>query len=142
MCSYCGCRESAAIIARYSTEHDEIVNALGDVRRTVAAMDLEGIAASAGALESLLDPHTASEERALFAELRKNAEFTEAIDGLCAEHTLIADWLTRVKAREAGAIETLEQILHRHIDKEENGIFPAAIMALDADAWDRANSAA
>ena len=33
MCSYCGCRANT-VIARYSAEHDEIVNAMGILRRT------------------------------------------------------------------------------------------------------------
>ena len=31
----------------------------------------------------------------------------------------------------------LEDILRRHIDKEENGLFPAAVIALDGPAWER-----
>jgi hemerythrin-like domain-containing protein len=27
--------------------------------------------------------------------------------------------------------------LRRHIDREENGLFPAAVIALDGAAWDR-----
>ena len=27
--------------------------------------------------------------------------------------------------------------LHRHIDNEEHGLFPAAVIALPIDAWDR-----
>lgn len=36
-----------------------------------------------------------------------------------------------------GRAEALENLLRRHIDKEENGIFPAAAVALDGAAWDR-----
>ena len=31
----------------------------------------------------------------------------------------------------------LETLLRRHIDKEENGLFPAAAIALDGPAWER-----
>lgn len=31
---------------------------------------------------------------------------------------------------------TVQNILGRHIDKEDNGLFPAAIIALDGDDWE------
>ena len=81
MCSYCGCRANT-VIARYSAEHDEIINAMGVLRRAASAGDRDGAGAAASHLAGLLDPHTASEERSLFAELRQDAEFTEHVDGL------------------------------------------------------------
>lgn len=138
MCSYCGCRESLPIIARWSEEHDEIVNALGQVRRAVAGGVQDEVLARTADLRALLDPHTASEERSMFAELRRDPEFTEVVDALCAEHVSINAGIARVEAGEPGAYDDLEHLLMRHIDKEENGLFPAAIMALDGEAWDRA----
>lgn len=140
MCSYCGCRESLSIIARYSKEHDEIVNALGEVRRAVAADDHALVLQRTADLRGLLVPHTESEERSMFAELRTVEEFTATIDGLCAEHVEINRRVDAVDAGEAGAYDRLERILMDHIDKEENGLFPAAIMALDGEAWDRATA--
>lgn len=142
MCSYCGCRESLAIIARYSEEHDEIVNALGFVRRAIEADDESERRRRVQVLRDLLDPHTASEERSMFAELRRDPEFTEVVDALCAEHEELGCRLARVEAGELGAFASLELTLIRHIDKEENGLFPAAIMALDGEAWDRATASA
>lgn len=138
MCSYCGCRESLGIIARFSAEHDEIVNALGDLRRAVSTGT--EIASRADSLRNLLDPHTECEERSLFAELRKDPEFTDVVDGLCAEHVALGLALDDVVAGTHGAFDVLEPMLMRHIDKEENGLFPAAIMVgID---WDRAIAAA
>lgn len=142
MCSYCGCRESVSIIARYSEEHDEIVNALGDVRRAVASGDGEGVLARTAALRALLDPHTASEERSMFAELRQLEEFRATIDALCDEHQEIERCIERVEQGQPNAYAALEHILMLHIDKEENGLFPAAIIALDGEGWDRAIAAA
>lgn len=141
MCSYCGCRANT-VIARYSAEHDDIVNAMGVLRRAASAGDPAGAGASARDLAGLLDPHTASEERSLFAELRLDAEFTEHVDGLCAEHREIDAALARVVDGDLAAVGTLEHILCRHIDKEENGLFPAAVIALDGAAWERVVSAA
>ena len=69
MCSYCGC-QAIEIIGRFTAEHEDIVNGLGDLRRSVASGDEADIASSAAALAGMLGPHTASEERSLFAELR------------------------------------------------------------------------
>lgn len=139
MCSYCGCRANT-VIARYSAEHDEIINAMGVLRRAASAGDRDGAAASH--LAGLLYPHTASEERSLFAELRQDAEFTEHVAGLCAEHREIDAALARVIEGDLAAAGMLEDILRRHIDKEENGLFPAAVIALDGPAWERVVSAA
>lgn len=141
MCSYCGCRANT-VIARYSAEHDDIVNAMGVLRRAASAGDPAGTGACARTLASLLDPHTASEERSLFAELRLDAEFTEHVDGLRAEHREIDAALARVAEGDLAAVGALEHILRRHIDKEENGLFPAAVIALDGAAWERVVSAA
>lgn len=141
MCSYCGCRANT-VIARYSAEHDEIVNAMGVLRRAASAGDRDAAGVAAGDLAGLLDPHTSSEERSLFAELRRDAEFTAHVDGLCAEHREIDAALARVIEGDLAAAGMLEDILRRHIDKEENGLFPAAVIALDGPAWERVVSAA
>ncbi|MCF8525961.1 MAG: hemerythrin domain-containing protein [Candidatus Nanopelagicales bacterium] len=141
MCSYCGCRANT-VIARYSAEHDEIINAMGLLRRAASAGDRDGARVAGGDLAGLLEPHTASEERSLFAELRLDAEFTEHVDGLCAEHREIDGAFARVAEGDLSAVGMLEGILRRHIDKEENGLFPAAVIALDGPAWQRVVSTA
>ena len=130
------------MIARYSAEHDEIVNAMGILRRTASAGDRDGARVAVGDLAGLLEPHTSSEERSLFAELRRDAEFTAHVDGLCAEHREIDAILARVVEGDLAAAGMLEDILRRHIDKEENGLFPAAVIALDGPAWERVVSTA
>ena len=130
------------MISRYSAEHDEIINAMGVLRRTASAAHHDGIGIAARDLAALLDPHTTSEERSLFAELRLDAEFTEHVDGLCAEHRDIDATLARVTDGDLVAVAHLEDILRRHIDKEENGLFPAAVIALDGPAWERVVSRA
>jgi hemerythrin-like domain-containing protein len=136
VCSYCGCR-SLTVIGRYSDEHEAIINATGDLRRTAARGDLTATQSAVSALARQLDPHTRSEERALFAELRLDPEFTDHIDRLCAEHSEITARLASVANGDLAGVEALENLLRRHIDKEENGLFPAAAIALDGPAWER-----
>jgi hemerythrin-like domain-containing protein len=127
------------MIGRLSTEHVAIINATGALRR--AAHDRDGDATTTSTavdeLAALLDPHTTGEERGLFTELRLDPEFAAHVDALCAEHREIDARLARVASGDHSDVDGLENLLRRHIDKEENGIFPAAAVALDGAAWDR-----
>lgn len=139
MCSYCGC-QSIEILGRFTAEHEDIVNGLGDLRRSVAAGDDALVAITARALAAMLDPHTASEERSLFAELRLDEEFTDEVDQLCGEHHGLDEQLSAIAAGQHGVMADFEVALRRHIDREENGLFPAAAIALGGEAWDRVHA--
>jgi hemerythrin-like domain-containing protein len=139
VCSYCGC-QAIEILGRFTAEHEDIVNALGDLRRTVAAKDDAAIETSATALAALLDPHTASEERSLFSELRRDDEFTDEVDQLCGEHHGLGEQLTAIATGRHELMPDFEVALRRHIDREENGLFPAAAIALDGEAWERVHA--
>ena len=136
MCSYCGCR-AITMIGRLSTEHVAIINATGALRRVALDGDGAGAATAVEVLAALLDPHTRGEEQGLFAELRLDEDFADHVDALCAEHREIDARLARVADGDHAEVQELENLLRRHIDKEENGIFPAAAVALDGAAWDR-----
>ena len=136
MCSYCGCR-AITMIGRLSTEHVAIINATGALRRVALDGDNAGAAIAVEELAALLDPHTRGEEQGLFAELRLDEDFADHVDALCAEHREIDARLARVADGDHAEVQELENLLRRHIDKEENGIFPAAAVALDGAAWDR-----
>ncbi len=125
------------MIARYSAEHEAIVNAMGALRRKAANNDREAAGIAVSTLVDLLVPHVASEERSLFAELRTDSEFTEHVDGLCNEHRDIDTRIASVALGDLTQLDGLENLLRRHIDKEENGLFPAAAIALDGPAWQR-----
>jgi hemerythrin-like domain-containing protein len=136
MCSYCGCR-SITVIGRFSAEHDDIVNAAGLLRRAAEAGDAAAGAAHAHALGHLLHPHTEAEEQGLFAELRLDPDFTEHVDALCAEHQALDRHLDMITGGDLSGVHAFVDLLRRHIDREENGLFPAAAVALDGPAWER-----
>ncbi|MFA7323521.1 MAG: hemerythrin domain-containing protein [Candidatus Nanopelagicales bacterium] len=125
------------MIARYSAEHDAIINAMGELRRLAANDDREAAGIAVSSLLDLLAPHVASEERSLFAELHNDAEFTDHVDGLCSEHRDIDARIASVVLGDLTDMDGLEKLLRRHIDKEENGLFPAAAIALGGPAWQR-----
>lgn len=125
------------MIGRLSAEHVAIINGTGALRRAALAGDGDATATAADELTSLLGSHTDDEERGLFAELRLHPEFTHHVDVLCEEHREIDAHLARVRKGDLAGVAALETLLRRHIDKEENGLFPAAAVALDGEAFDR-----
>ena len=141
VCSYCGCR-AITVIGRFSAEHEAIIDATGVLRRAAGTGDAMAARAAARGLAELLDPHTRSEERSLFAELRQDPEFTEHVDELCGEHRQIDAQLAVVAGGDLTGVAALENLLRRHIDKEENGLFPAAAVALYGPAWERVTARA
>jgi len=139
VCSYCGCR-ALTVIGRLSEEHEAINDVAGELRRAAQHGDTAGVRERAAALTALVRPHTGSEERGLFSELREDPEFTPYVDALCAEHEEIDALLDKVSGGSLEAATDLEARLRRHIDREENGLFPAAAVALDGPAWERVSA--
>ncbi|WP_018719951.1 hemerythrin domain-containing protein [Salinispora fenicalii] len=137
MCNYCGCREFP-LIGQLTAEHEAIANAAGRLRTAITA----GAGNRVDLLDDLLAllmPHTETEERGLFLELRAEGSLTEAVEQLCDEHDDIHGVLSTVDraAPDWPAVLAALDRLHRHIDNEEHGLFPAAVIALPISAWDR-----
>jgi hemerythrin-like domain-containing protein len=142
-------RRANDVIRRFSEEHDTIVDALGDLCRAADRGDAATVRVLAGRLADLLEPHTAAEETGLFRELRAEDEFTEHLGSLTDDHVdldrrlaAIALTSTHRDGHGHGSIDRagvadFAARLRRHIDREENGLFPAAVIALDGAAWDR-----
>jgi hemerythrin-like domain-containing protein len=137
MCNYCGCR-AFPLIAQLTGEHEAIANAGGRLRRAIADHDADPLAAL-GELLALLGPHTGTEETGLFRELRAEGSLAEEVEKLCAEHDdihAVLGGVDRTSPDWPAVLAALDR-LHRHIDNEEHGLFPAAVIALPLDAWDR-----
>lgn len=133
-------------------EHEELINASGDLRQACDRGDRAAITTCTQALTALLTPHTRAEEGGLFAVLAEDPEFTDHVHGLCAEHdqidTLLAAVTAAAQAPTTGdaeadratrrtAYDAFEHLLRRHIDHEDNGLFPAAAIAFAGPEWDR-----
>lgn len=136
MCEYCGCRD-IALIGRLSEEHYEAVNALGELRRAVESGDADTVASAVARMGDELFPHNDSEEAGLFAELAKDDYFAPTINQLIDEHRLMREQVQRIGAGQWDTIQEFEVTLRRHIDKEENGLFPATAVAVDGPTWER-----
>ncbi|QIM21795.1 hemerythrin domain-containing protein [Phycicoccus sp. HDW14] len=135
MCSYCGC-EAITVVGRFMAEHVEIINACGDLRRAALGADAGAVERTAAVLAGLLDPHTRAEEAGLFALLARDDEFAGHVGSLCAEHVTLDERLSRIRAGHLDEVPAFERALRDHVDREENGLFPAAAIAFAGPEWD------
>ena len=134
MCTYCGC-ESIEVIGRFMAEHTAIINATTELRRACEGGDPVAVRAAVDGVAHLLHPHTEAEEVGLFTVMRRQEEFTEHIDSLCAEHVTLDAQLGRIAAGEHDLYGAFEHDLRHHIDREDNGLFPASAIALEGPDW-------
>lgn len=135
MCNYCGC-ENLAVIGRYMAEHVEIINRAGDLRRAVESGDRAVIDQQCRHLAEALHPHTKSEEVGLFAVMKRDDDFRPTVESLCREHLTLDEQLDAIAAGRLDFMEGFMDQLREHIDREENGLFPAAAVSLSGDDWD------
>lgn len=134
MCSYCGC-DSIEVIGRFMAEHVEIINATGDLRAGVHSGDSAAFGVARARVAALLWPHTEAEEAGLFRIMAQDEVYASHIETLCGEHQALADLLAAITPGDRAAMARFEDALRDHIDKEDNGLFPAAAIALDGPQW-------
>lgn len=124
------------LIGRLTEEHVEIEEIAGALGRSVNEGGHDDARTLLDALLShQLLPHTAIEEQGLFG----GGALADEVDRLCAEHADIHEVLHAVDRTAPDWPLVLEVLhrLHRHIDKEEHGLFPAAVIVLPLPAWER-----
>jgi hemerythrin-like domain-containing protein len=144
MCEYCGC-QSVPAVELLTSEHDAVVNLIGEVQRARTAGDLDVTAEATRRINAVLGPHTRVEEDALFPPMAD--DFPDHVEALRVEHTLIEGVLaesaegtpadTEWPARLAAALHTLRD----HILKEQDGLFPAALASLGPVEWEAVDEA-
>lgn len=143
MCDHCGCRQLTPV-ARLMAEHDRLRELTGQIRSALA----DGRDAAAGhhftELLTVLGPHVAEEEGALFPALRREPEVADHVQQLESEHAQFYDALdelddayspTGSAAWRDGVLRLLAD-LDEHLFKEDFGLFPAALALLDGADWD------
>jgi len=137
MCSYCGCAD-LEVVGRFMAEHEHIINHLGELR---GSLDDEPRRRSAvQALAAHLDPHVAAEEAGLFTVMSRDELFTDHIARLCDEHHELDELLARIADGQVELYPRFEHTLREHIDREDNGLFPAAAIHLGGPEWDEVAS--
>ena len=140
MCEYCGCQQIATI-ADLTREHNAAVELVGQIQSSLRDQRLGDVASNCREILAILAPHTVVEEEGLFPEMAD--EFPDHIAALRSEHREIE----KVLGEAADGLpddptwpDRLMGVLHmlrEHILKEQDGVFPAALAALDSDQWER-----
>jgi hemerythrin-like domain-containing protein len=140
VCEYCGCQQIATI-AELTREHDAVVTLMGQIRIALPGRRREEVVTTCRQILAVLAAHTVVEEEGLFPEMA--AEFPGHIAVLRSEHREIE----KVLGEAAGGfpqdptwpdrLQAVLFLLREHILKEQDGVFPAALVALDADQWER-----
>ena len=140
MCEYCGCQQ-IAVIGELTREHDAVVALIGQIRSALMGQRLDDVVRDCRQISSILVAHTVVEEQGLFPEMA--GEFPDHIEALMSEHHEIEN----VLGEAAGGLpddptwpDRLPRalfLLREHILKEQDGLFPAALAALDSDQWER-----
>lgn len=138
MCHYCGCRE-IPLIRDYIAEHERATNVGGDAVRAIDRGDLSEAAALLRVMAAELRSHWQGEENGLFAVMARDQLFAEHIRPLVDEHRELEALLGAVDLTNPSDQERVRRAvfeLHEHIAKEEDGLFPASLVALTGDEWD------
>ena len=138
MCEHCGCR-GVEPIARLMDEHYRLLDLSGRARGHLAAGDQQAATALLREMGDLLGRHTRREEDGVFAALKADGEFADAVLELEGEHDDLDAALGALDAQSpdfAARVEVLLADLAEHIEKENLGVFPVAVVTLSASGWD------
>jgi hypothetical protein len=127
------------LIRDYISEHDTVLD-LGD--RAFRALD-EGDVTTArqmlAEVNRVLLEHWRGEENGIFTVMAaREEEYATYIDQLVLEHRELAALLARadvVVPDDQRELRAAFADLAEHITREEDGLFPASLTALDGDDW-------
>ena len=138
MCHYCGCRDMP-LIRDYIAEHERATNLGGDAVRAIDRGEIAEARVLLDAMGAELRSHWQGEENGLFAAMRSDPLAAEHIGPLVEEHRELEHLLASVDLSDPAdqtSIRAAVFELHEHIAKEEDGLFPASLIALGGDEWD------
>lgn len=139
MCDHCGCR-ALTPVARLMDEHDRLRELSDSIRRYLAAGDDAAARTHVVELLVVLGPHVDREEGALFRMLRRDDSLAEHVAVLAGEHAGLYDDVDDLDDARGSAwrdgLRRLLDDLSEHMFKEDFGLFPAALAALDGADWD------
>jgi len=143
MCQYCGCRD-VPLLRDYIAEHERAINHGGAAVRALDRGDHTQARAEVALMYDELRAHWQGEETGLFAAMMTDDLFAAHIRPLIAEHRELAALLDSVDltvAADQDRFRAAFEELYEHIAKEEDGLFPASLTALDGADWDAAIAA-
>lgn len=137
MCEYCGCRQVEPL-ADLMDEHLRLLELVGDLRRSLVRGDRAAAADLRARIVDLLTAHTGREEAGVFAALRTQGDYVDVVEELEGEHVTLDEAFAALDLDGTDVVRTLDRAaadLSDHIDKENLGIFPVAVVTLGATGW-------
>jgi hemerythrin-like domain-containing protein len=138
VCEYCGCRQVEPL-ADLMDEHLRLLEIAGDLRRALETGDRAVATERRSELVDLLTVHTRREEAGIFTALRAQGDYVDEVDALEGEHVTLDRAVAGLDLDATDAVGTLDRVvadLSDHIDKENLGIFPVAVVTLGATGWE------
>lgn len=137
MCEHCGCR-GVEPIAELMDEHFELLDLGGEIRRHLDVGDRAAAWAGLADLAHQLGHHVDREERGIFRALVEQGDFADVVRELEAEHADFDELLSELGLDDADLDVRVRELLDHltlHIDKENLGVFPVAVVTLGASGW-------
>ena len=138
MCEHCGCR-GVEPIAELMDEHLALLELSGEIRRRLAAGEHDAVRRLLAELDDKLTRHVGREERGVFTAMKDQGDFVDAVEELEREHVSLDLQLHTLDLGAADVVDSVQALLDelsRHIDKENLGVFPVAVVSLGARGWD------
>ena len=129
------------LLRDYIAEHERSVAHGREAVRALDRGDVDQARVRLTAMSDELRSHWQGEENGLFAVMHTDELFAQHIDPLVAEHRELAALLETVDLSDPDDQDRVREAveeLYEHIAKEEDGLFPAALTALDGADWDAA----
>lgn len=129
------------LLRDYIAEHERALNYGGEAVRALDRGEHTRAAELLAAMAEELRAHWRGEENGLFAVMAADELFAAHIAPLVREHRELDALLGSVDISDPGdqaRVRAAIQELYEHIAKEEDGLFPASLTALDGAQWDAA----
>ncbi len=141
MCHYCGCRQ-VPLIRDYIAEHESITTLGMRMTKLMGHGDVAAAQALVPEFAAMLDRHWQGEEEGVFVAMAAADEmYADYIAPLVAEHRDLAAFLAGADLadpEDARRFAAEIVALADHIEREEDGLFPATLVTLDGPDWDAA----
>lgn len=138
MCGHCGCH-GVPPIRELVDEHVSLVEDAAVLRGALSRGDRALAAEVLGRLVAHLDNHVRREEDGIFAALRTDGDFVDEVDALEGEHRDLDGAVAALDPDDPGfdrAVQGLLADLEAHIEREDLGIFPVAVVTLGRSGWE------
>ena len=127
------------LIRDFIAEHDHVVNLLDGAVRAIAADDPNGAGSRVLEAREVLQRHWTGEENGIFRVMAaREGEYAAYVAPLQQEHRELDLLLGRLDVRVGRDQQSLRKALaelKEHISREEDGLFPASLTALDGADW-------